>query len=684
MDKYKNNSFNKRLTSKTKKNTELKTTERYLMRGNINSNSNNNINNTSISLIDDSSKSRININNSLKKSDGIVNNNINKNNTKNEGGNSDNEKPELIKKSPSIESIGFIEMELSEAYNNPRLIQELNLNMTIPNLSLAILQAAINSTNGLTTLYHNSMTNNKNNNNKYSNNQCQCTIPDPSDLPIINHEKGILDINDPNGRNNNEDQPFLNEVDDLLQDLPDSSDMYKNIELQNDEIGFKDLKKLDSYISGLAKHLRMDNINDNFVTTNNEILSRYSNDNLNDSRILHKNSSKKDKILKTGNSKDSLFKLKRIYESKNIEFCKFPGYTANTVTPLPNNIFPRDVINKMLSNFKVKYQRKWKIILNYKENLDIICDIFWLSFISWYNPYHMKDFDAMHSRLSYSYVKFISKLHNTDKNEFLVNYPLIISHLNFLIYCECFPNSKENFECESFKKRDCELIYKWFVGDVPFEEVWLNWRSANSNYLIDTTEKKKKLTSQKKTCSNSYDVIYQVNPEMNNSIVNDVDNAIKKSRATNQTSSFYTTDLKIQKIHKNINNNSPIISHYIKNIGYDSSKLPYFIQSFEVKRVPKDPNKESLQQIIEDSMKRTNKNLRNYLKSKEEIIKEKNRGNQETLFYMRKYEKMTQKILTKPQQVKELCNIICEGLYSNKFTNGKNHLPKIKSGLNKQ
>jgi len=234
MDKYKNNSFNKRLTSKTKKNTELKTTERYLMRGNINSNSNNNINNTSISLIDDSSKSRININNSLKKSDGIVNNNINKNNTKNEGGNSDNEKPELIKKSPSIESIGFIEMELSEAYNNPRLIQELNLNMTIPNLSLAILQAAINSTNGLTTLYHNSMTNNKNNNNKYSNNQCQCTIPDPSDLPIINHEKGILDINDPNGRNNNEDQPFLNEVDDLLQDLPDSSDMYKNIELQND------------------------------------------------------------------------------------------------------------------------------------------------------------------------------------------------------------------------------------------------------------------------------------------------------------------------------------------------------------------------------------------------------------------------------------------------------------------
>jgi len=32
----------------------------------------------------------------------------------------------------------------------------------------------------------------------------------------------------------------------------------------------------------------------------------------------------------------------------------------------------------------------------------------------------MKDFDAMHSRLSYSYVKFISKLHNTDKNEFLV------------------------------------------------------------------------------------------------------------------------------------------------------------------------------------------------------------------------------------------------------------------------
>jgi len=63
--------------------------------------------------------------------------------------------------------------------------------------------------------------------------------------------------------------------------------------------------------------------------------------------------------------------------------------------------------------------------------------------------------------------------------------------------------------------------------------------------------------------------------------------------------------------------------------------------------------------------------LKNYIKNKEEIIKEKNRGNQETIFYMRKFNKMTQKLLTKPQQVKELCDILCEGLYSNKITNGK-------------
>lgn len=69
-------------------------------------------------------------------------------------------------------------------------------------------------------------------------------------------------------------------------------------------------------------------------------------------------------------------------------------------------------------------------------------------------------------------------------------------------------------------------------------------------------------------------------------------------------------------------------------------------------------------------MKRTNKNLKKYLKSKEEIIKEKNRGNQETIYYMRKFNKMTQKLLTKPQQVKELCDVLCEGLYSNKFTKG--------------
>jgi len=47
-------------------------------------------------------------------------------------------------------------------------------------------------------------------------------------------------------------------------------------------------------------------------------------------------------------------------------------------------------------------------------------------------------------------------------------------------------------------------------------------------------------------------------------------------------------DLKTQRIQKNINDNSPIISHYIKNIGFDSSKLPYFVQSYEISRVPKE------------------------------------------------------------------------------------------------
>eukprot|EP00833_Pecoramyces_ruminatium_P001296 jgi/Orpsp1_1/1175328/evm.model.c7180000053426.1 len=460
MDKYMNNSLNRGSSTKLKKRViNTRTTEHYLMRGinNISNNNNNTSNiinnnlssNASINAI---SNSKINICNNDSINDINNNMNNNKNNKNNNIG-----KQENMKKCSSIESVGFIEMELREAYNNPKLIQELNLNMTIPNLTLAILQAAITSTNGLSTLYHNSMIGNKTNNNKFYsfNNHCQCQIPDPSDLPIINHG------NDPNYRDN--DQPYCNEVDELLQELPDSSDMYNDIELKDDEMGFKDLKKLDLYISGLAKNLRIDDINNNFVITNDEILTRYSNDSLDDPRFMNKDSSKKDKIIKTINSKDSLLKLKKIYESKNIEFCKFSGYTSVAVTPLPNNVLPNDVISILLSNFKLKYKRRWKIYLTYIENIDIICDMFWLSFISWYKSYHKNDYDAMYSRLSYNYVKFISKLNDSDKNEFLVSYPLIMAHLNFLIYCECFPNSKSSFEAEEFKKRDCELVYTWFV-----------------------------------------------------------------------------------------------------------------------------------------------------------------------------------------------------------------------------
>jgi hypothetical protein len=671
------------------------------MRGNINinSNSNNNANNSinnknadtkSVSSLEDSINLRTNTNDADKIDDSIMNisnnndntnNNVNNNNNNNTNNNlcnndrmkknNNNGNQSFMKKNSSVESIGFIEVELREAYNNPGLIQELNLNMIIPKLTLAMLQTAITTTNGLTTLCHNSLNSNKNNNS--------------SNLTNINQGKGIMDINDSTGRCNNDDQPFYSEVDELLHDLPDSSDMYKDIELRNDEkIGFKDLKNLDLYISGLAKNLRADDINKNFIITDNEILSRYSNDNINDNKLSIHDSSKKEKVLRSGGSNNSLLKLKKSYESKNVEFCKFSGYITNMVTPLPNNVSASDVINKMLTNFKYKYQRKWRIYLNYKENIDIICDIFWLSYISWYKCHRKNEFNAMYSRLSYNYVKFINKLYDTDKNEFLVSYPLIMAHLNYLIYCECFPNSIGDFDCESFKKRDCELIYKWFVGDTPFEEVWLKWRSVNSKYLIDTTEKRKK-TSFSKRNNKMYDTIYQTDNNMEKSFLNDINNELKKNKtkSTNQTSLLYTTDLKTQRVQKNINSNSPIVSYYINNIGYDSCKLPYVVQSYEVTRVPKDPNKESYQQIIENSMKRTNKDLKNYLKNKDDIIKEKNRGNQETIFCMRKFDKMTQKILTKPQQVKELCDIICEELYSNKFTKGKKHLPKIKLEKNK-
>ncbi|ORX81044.1 hypothetical protein BCR32DRAFT_245186 [Anaeromyces robustus] len=578
MSTINNSSLNRNSsTSQIKK--KKKSNEHYLMRRHyMNSNGSNIINKNNINNIsDDEDGSNDNINGNT--------NDIN-----------NDKKLESMKKCSSVESLGFIEMELREAYNDPKLIQELNLNMAIPNLTLAVLQTAITTSNGLNNLYHNSINNtNKNKNNKpypFSN-QCQCTIPDPSNLPIINHGKGIMDINDPNGRDNCDDQPVFNEIDELLHDLPDSSDMYKDIEINDDEIGFKDLKKLDQYISGLAKNLKIDDINNNFIVTNDEIISRYSNTNLDNIKSTTKKSSKKEKVLKNVNSKDSLIRLKRIYELKNIEFCKFPGYNATTITGLPNGVSPVEIINNILVNFKMKYQRRWKIYLTSKENLDIICDIFWLTFITWYKNYYRKEYDSMFSRLSFNYVNFIGKLNDTDKNEFLVSYPLILSHINFLIYCECFPNSKNSFENEEFKKRDCDLIYTWFVGNKPFEEVWINWRSAHAKYLISDNDseykikKNKKLNKSKKKEDN-YDVMYQVDKSLIN---NDMDDTFKRPRnksGINHLSSLYTTDLKTQRIQKNINNNSPIISHYIKNIGYDSSKLPYFVQSYEVTRIPKE------------------------------------------------------------------------------------------------
>jgi len=47
----------------------------------------------------------------------------------------------------------------------------------------------------------------------------------------------------------------------------------------------------------------------------------------------------------------------------------------------------------------------------------------------------------------------------------------MLSHINYMIYCECFPNSKSYFEQEEFKKKDCDLIYTWFVGNDEYLNV---------------------------------------------------------------------------------------------------------------------------------------------------------------------------------------------------------------------
>ncbi|OUM61756.1 hypothetical protein PIROE2DRAFT_12161 [Piromyces sp. E2] len=305
MDKYRNtsnnnnnNNINRNSSSSPPKNVKKsRTHEHYLMRGNNNStntNNNTNNNNNNNSFISNRNNSTLSINDLSNNNNVSIDNrryDYENSNPYNKKGNTETNSDSL-KRTASVESIGFIEMELREAYNDPALINELNLNMIIPNLTLAVLQAAISTTNGLTNLFHNAVNplnnKNKNNTNKFFNNKCQCTVPDPADLPIINHGKGVMDINDPNGRDRSDDQPFYNEVDDLIHDLPDSSEMYKDLHINEEEFGFKDLKKLDQYISGLAKNLRVDDINDNFITTTNEILSRYSNTNLEDTKCKYK------------------------------------------------------------------------------------------------------------------------------------------------------------------------------------------------------------------------------------------------------------------------------------------------------------------------------------------------------------------------------------------------------------
>lgn len=162
-----------------------------------------------------------------------------------------------------------------------------------------------------------------------------------------------------------------------------------------------------------------------------------------------------------------------------VELHVYPGYEPDEVTPLPEPLQPKDILQTVINaqrdlRKKPSFKREFQSFVFSRISQDILQDLFWWYFLQKYQPSRNIQ-EMLFNRIAHNYVKMLFTTPVTQyRDKFLKRYPNIMAQAVYSTFCSAFPTSYKQFGDE-FKEDLSQLITEWIAGTKPVPRMWDRW-----------------------------------------------------------------------------------------------------------------------------------------------------------------------------------------------------------------
>ncbi|XP_074648249.1 protein FAM227A-like [Tubulanus polymorphus] len=162
---------------------------------------------------------------------------------------------------------------------------------------------------------------------------------------------------------------------------------------------------------------------------------------------------------------------------KFVELHQFPGYESNELTPLPSDVHPRQILEKVTSaqkdlRKKPTYRQTFSKLFSSQMSQAILVDSFWWYFLEKFQKDGCVQ-QKLFNRIAHNYVKLILQPAEM-KEAFLQSYPSLLAQSVYATFCAAFPDSYRQFN-DDFKENLHCVISLWVVGLKPAPKSWKKW-----------------------------------------------------------------------------------------------------------------------------------------------------------------------------------------------------------------
>eukprot|EP00842_Homolaphlyctis_polyrhiza_P002505 jgi/Hompol1/3255/HPOL_003179-RA len=237
---------------------------------------------------------------------------------------------------------------------------------------------------------------------------------------------------------------------------------------------------------------------------------------------------------------------------------------------------------------------------------------------------------------SVMYVNLFLRFKGDDKDEFFQTLPELYAQAVYTALREAYSQSFKYFE-QDFQTKLCDDLFHLLSGITPFNPSCSHWpieivQSRIGRRAEDAeSEAVTQRMAQRRATTFGRDAVM---PKQGQGDHLDV----LKTNSKQIPSSYIGASIQTKRVNFNIYQNSPIVDQYLKSLGVSRDQRT----------------------VVIESTKQSKRSFKLYRQAQEEAIRERNRVVQETSAHLMEEQRRTLKILSRPQEVKNVADQILE------------------------